>query len=41
MAVNADNAGANEFYKRCGFHLAAARLHHGRPMNVYAIELDG
>ena len=35
VAVSADNAVANRFYRRCGFELVLRRDHHGLPMNVY------
>ena len=40
VAVGAANTGANRFYERCGFRLAATRQHHGEPMNIYTIDLS-
>jgi ribosomal protein S18 acetylase RimI-like enzyme len=39
VAVGAGNATANHFYQRCGFELAVTRFHHGKPMNIYTIQL--
>ena len=39
VAVEAQNAIANAFYRRCGFNLAKVREHHGFPMNIYVIQL--
>ena len=38
VAVWAQNAPANAFYRKCGFELAATREHHGLPMNIYIAE---
>lgn len=39
VAVGAENSLAIAFYQRCGFHLAMTRTHHGKPMNIYTIQL--
>lgn len=41
VVVGAGNGAAIKFYERCGFSLALTRLHHGRPMNVYTLDLQG
>jgi ribosomal protein S18 acetylase RimI-like enzyme len=40
VSVWAGNTSAIKFYERCGFELALTRLHHGRPMNIYTIDLQ-
>jgi len=35
VAVGGNIVAGNNFYRRCGFTLAATREHHGLPMNVY------
>lgn len=39
VAVGDTNQTANAFYRRCGYHLAAEREHHGLGMNIYVISL--
>lgn len=39
VAVWTGNTTAIKFYERCGFELTLQRTHHGRPMNVYTIDL--
>ena len=39
VAVGTGNEPACRFYERCGFVLAQTSEHHGRPTNIYVIDL--
>jgi len=39
VAVWAENAAGNAYYRNCGFKLAVVREHHGLQMNVYVRDL--